>query len=444
MAAIPETRFVRAGDVDIAYQVVGSGPIDLVAVPGWVSHLEVAWELPEYARFLERMASFSRLLLFDKRGTGLSDRVGGMVTLEDQVEDIRAVMDAVGSPRAALAGWSDSAAMVATFAALYPERASALALGSLSAKTTRDGNSPWGADPDFLHSMADSIEATWGQATIAPVLAPSHADDERFLAWWRRWERSSATPNSAAALYRWNMQIDIRAILPLIQCPTLVVHRPASGIVDAQAVRWAPSRSRTPRYVELPGVDALPFVGDSDAVLDVLQEFLTGELGAPVTERVLATVLFTDIVGSTERAEVLGDQAWRDLLAAHDAEVRHCLARFGGHEVNTTGDGFLATFDGPARAIRGACAIRDAVHGLGLEIRAGLHTGEVERHDGGIAGLAVHVGARVAALAGPNEVLVTSTVKDLVLGSGQTFADRGIHHLKGVQEEWHVFAVTEC
>jgi class 3 adenylate cyclase len=438
---MPETRFIRAGDVDVAYQVVGSaGGLDLVFVPGWVSHLEVMWELPEFAYFLDRLAGMGRLLLFDKRGTGLSDRVMGVPALEQRAEDIAAVMDAAGSARASIAAWGEGAAIAAMFAATHPERVAALILGSLPVKVTgRPGSVV--PDPATIQAFSAAVETGWGKASLVPALAPSRAEDTRFLSWYRRWERMSSTPSAAAATLRWAMEFDMGPVLPAIQARTLIVHRTGNMLVDLESMRAAAALIPHAKCVELPGADDLPYVGDCDALLDVIQEFLTGTLGAPDTDRSLATVLFTDIVGSTQKAGKLGDRRWRYLLEEHHAGVRRLLDRFGGYEVDTAGDGFFATFDGPARAIRCACAIRDAVRDLGIEIRAGLHTGEVERKGRSVTGLAVHIGARAGALAQASEVLVTSTVQMLVLGSEISFADRGEHTLKGVPGRWHLFAV---
>ena len=441
MSQPPETRFTRAGDVDIAYQVAGpAARLDLVFVPGWVSHLEVMWELPEFARFLDRLATMGRLILFDKRGTGLSDRVAGVPTLEERAEDIAAVMDAAGSSRAAIAAWGEGAGIAAMFAATHPERVTALVLGSLPLKMTNSGLSVV-PDPAMMGELSAAVETGWGQARLVPLLAPSRADDTRFVSWYRRWERLSSTPSAAAATLRWAMQSDLGPVLPSIQARTLIVHRAGNALVDLESARAAARLIPGARCVELPGDDELPYIGDSDALLDVVQEFLTGARGTADFDRSLATVLFTDIVGSTQKAGQLGDRRWGYLLDEHHARTRRLLDRFRGIEVDTAGDGFFATFDGPARAVRCACAIRDAVRDIGIEIRAGLHTGEVERKGRSVAGLAVHVGARVGALAQASEVLVTSTVQMLVLGSGISFADRGPHKLKGVPGEWQLFAV---
>ena len=441
MTEMPETRFTRVDGLDIAYQVVGpAAELDLVFVPGWVSHLEVMWELPEFARFLDRLAGMGRLITFDKRGTGLSDRVAGVPTLEQRADDIRAVMDAAGSARAAIVAWGEGAAIGAMFAATYPERVAALVLGSLPVKIT-DGPVFVGPDPAVIKALSAAVENGWGQATVVPLLAPSRADDTRFLSWYRRWERLSSTPSAAAATLRWAMQFNLGPVLPAIQARTLFVHRRDDALFDPESVRAAAKLVPEATCAELPGRDELPYVGDTDAMMDVIQEFLTGAQGTLDFDRSLATMLFTDIVGSTQQAEQLGDRRWRYLLDEHHARIRRLLDRFRGVEVDTAGDGFFATFDGPARAIRCACAARDALREIGVEIRAGLHTGEVERRGNAATGLAVHVGARVAGLAQASEVLVTSTVQMLVLGSGIGFADRGRHRLKGVHDEWQLFAV---
>lgn len=442
MPRIPETSFTECDGIDIAYQVIGDrGLLDIVYIPAFVSHLEVMWELPEFAAFLERLASFGRLITFDKRGTGLSDRIPGMATLEERAGDVGAVMDAAGSDRAAIAGWGDGAAVALMFAATHPERVSALVLGSLGVKVGAGEGAPLVPDPEVVRAMSDAVVSGWGRATFAAVVAPSRAEDKRFLAWYRRWERLSATPNAAAVLSRWMLEFDADPLLTAVQAPTLVLNR-SDSLFDREAVRAVAERIPGAKHVELPGIDATPYVGDADAYLDEIQEFLTGKRGVCDLDRNLVTVLFTDIVGSTERAEQLGDRRWRYLLDEHHAHVRMLLDGFKGVEIDTAGDGFFATFDGPARAVRCAAAIRDSVREIGIEIRAGLHTGEVERAGTAVTGLAVHVGARVAALARPSEVLVTTTVQTLVLGSGISFTDRGLHSLKGVPGRWRLFAVA--
>ncbi len=439
----PETRYTKSGDVNIAYQVTGRGPLDLVFVAAWVSHLEYAWEHPSFARFLDRLGSFSRLIRFDKRGTGLSDRVAELPTLEQRMDDVRAVMDAVGSERAALFGLSEGGSMCALFAATYPKRTSALILCGAFAKRIWSPDYPWAPTPEERQRFFDAIETGWGGVVDLETLAPNAADDPQFRDWWSTYLRLGASPGAALAHARMNTEIDIRHVLGTIRVPTLVLHRSGDQDAKVEEGRYIAAQIPGAKFVELPGRDHLPFVGDADAVLDEVEEFLTGVRTSPEAERILATVLFADIVESTKRAAELGDRRWRDLLEAYYALIRRNLAAFRGREIDTTGDGLLATFDGPARAIRCAGAIRDAARGLGIEVRAGLHTGECEVIGPKLGGIAVHIGARVASLAGAGEVLVSSTVKDLVAGSGLRFEDRGAHALKGVEGEWRLFAVAE-
>ncbi len=440
---LPETRYARSGDVHIAYQVVGEGPTDLVFVPGWVSNVEVLWEEPRVARFLERLASFARVILFDKRGTGLSDPVpeDGLPTLEQRMDDVRAVMDAAGSARAALFGFSEGGSMSVLFAATYPERTLALVTFGIFASRVWSEDYPWAPTPEQREAWLSLIERDWGRDADLATLAPSVAEDAAFRRWFGRYMRLSASPRAAVALGRMNTRIDVRDVLPTIRVPTLVMHRRDDADARVEEARYIAARIPGARLVELDGADHLVFTGDADAVLGEIEEFLTGARGGTDADRVLTTVLFTDVVDSTRRAAELGDRAWSELLERHHALVRRELARFRGTEVGTTGDGFLATFDGPARAVRCAAAITAAVTALGLRVRAGVHTGEVERRADDVRGLAVHVGARVCALAGPGEVLVSRTVRDLVSGSGLAFAPRGSHALKGVPGEWDLFAV---
>jgi pimeloyl-ACP methyl ester carboxylesterase len=439
----PETRYASSDDVNIAYQVVGSGPFDLVYVPGWVSNIEVMWEEPRLAAFLERLASFSRLILFDKRGTGLSDAVPDdhLPTLERRMDDVRAVMDAAGSERAALLGHSEGGNMCIVFSASFPERTSALVLLGSYAKRSRSDDYPWAPDPVDREREIQEAERTWGRVDFAPTLAPSLAQDEAFRSWFKRYLRLSASPRAAAALLRMNTTIDTRAVLPAIRVPTLCIYRTDDPDVTVDEGRFIAGQIPEARFVELPGADHLMWAGDSSAILDEVEGFLTGVRRGPEPDRVLTTVLFTDMVGSTERAATLGDRAWSELVGRHHAAIRRELDRSRGREVDTAGDGFLAMFDGPARAVRCAVAARESVAELGLEIRAGVHTGEVERAGTGIRGMAVHVGARIAGSAAAGEVLVSRTVKDLVSGSGIVFEDRGEHELKGVPEPWQLFAV---
>lgn len=439
----PVTRYAKSGDVNIAYQVVGEGPRDLVYVMGWVSHLELFWEEPAVARFMNRLATFSRLILFDKRGTGLSDRVpmDQLPTLEQRMDDVRAVMDAAGSTRAVLFGVSEGGPMTALFAATYPERTAALIIYGSYAKRIWDPEYPWAPTPEGRQKFYDAIEHEWGRSEVdMATIAPSAMADPRAREWLARYFRMSASPGAALALAKMNTQVDIRQILPSIRVPTLLMHRTGDLDIDVGGARWMAGEIPGAKYVELPGNDHIPWYGDQDVLLDEIEEFLTGMRHGPEPDRMLATVVFTDIVGSTERAAAVGDRRWRELLEAHHGIIRREIERYRGREINTAGDGFLAVFDGPARAVRCAAASAGAVQGLGLQIRAGVHTGEVEMMGANIGGIAVHIGARVAALAQPGEVLVSSTVKDLVAGSGIEFEDRGTHGLKGVPGEWRVFA----
>ncbi len=440
----PKTHYARSGDVHIAYQVVGQGPFDLVYVPGWVSHIELAWEEPTMARFLQRLASFSRLIWFDKRGTGLSDRVpnGKLPTLEERMDDLRAVMDAVGSQRAALFGFSEGGNLAALFAAMHPERTIALVLAHTFAKRIWSPDYPWAPTPEHREKECEYLEREWGNLMDVAHYAPSKVGDAAFAQRLATYFRRAASPGAAVALLRMNTQIDIRSILPTIHVPTLVMHRTGDQDVNVAEGRYIAERIPGARFVELAGDDHLPWLGEQGPFLDELQEFLTGVRPAPEYDRVLATVMFTDIVGSTEVAARLGDRAWSDLLGRHHDIARTEITRFRGREINTTGDGFLATFDGPARAVRCAGAMRDAVRPLGIAIRAGVHTGEIELDGDDVGGIAVHICARVAAAAAAGETLVSSTVKDLVSGAGLSFSDRGAHELKGVPGEWRLFSVA--
>ncbi|MGH2722734.1 MAG: alpha/beta fold hydrolase [Actinomycetota bacterium] len=441
---IPRTRYAKSGEVNIAYQVFGEGQ-DLVYVPGWVSNVELNWDEPSYARFLRRLASFSRLIVFDKRGTGLSDRVpeSHLPSLEERMDDVRAVMDEVGSERAGLVGVSEGGPMCALFAATYPERTSALVMYGTYARRGPAPDYPWGRSPAEQDAFLLEIADGWGGPVGLADRAPGVSLDDPFARWWSTYLRQSASPRAALALTRMNYEVDVRSVLPTIAVPTLVIHRRGDLVMHQGEARYLAEAIPGAQLSLLPGDDHLPWAGDQDAILDEIEEFLTGVRPVPEPDRVLATVVFTDIVGSTERAAELGDRRWRALLDSHHDVVRRELQRFRGREIDTAGDGFLATFDGPARAVRCAAAIGEAVRGLGLAIRAGIHTGEVERAGDDIRGLAVHIGARVAALADPGEVLVSSTVKDLVAGSGIEFDGRGAHTLKGVPGRWRLYAVRE-
>ena len=441
----PETRYARSGEFSIAYQVVGDGDLDLVYVPGLVSHLELFWEEPAYSRFLHRLASFSRLILMDRLGTGLSDRlpVGEASTYEQRMDDIRAVMDAVGSERAALLGWSEGAPLCATFAATYPQRTVALVMYGGMPRFVRAEDYPFGMPLEEMNAWLEVMPSMWGQdEELLRLWAPNVADQPGPRRWFARFGRMAVSPGGAVALFSMVRDLDVRDVLPAIRVPTLLVHRAGDDLIRIEHSRYMADRIPDAKLVELPGEDHLWWFGDQDAIVDEVQEFLTGVRPAPEADRVLATVMFTDIVGSTRRAAELGDRRWRELLEGHEAVVRRELARHRGTEVKTTGDGFLATFDGPARGIRCARSIAEGVRQLGIEIRAGLHTGECELRNGDVGGIAVHTGARVSARAEPGEVLVSSTVKDLVAGSGIEFEDRGSHELKGVPGEWRLYAVS--
>ena len=437
----PTTRYAKSGDVHIAYQVVGEGPLDLVLVPGWVSHVENAWEEPSFARFLRRLTSFCRLILLDRRGTGLSDPVATLPTLEQRMDDVRAVMDAVGSERATLFGISEGGPMCILFAATYPDRTAALVLYGTFARGLSDPEYPWGITPTQMERLLARIDREWGTGITAKLFARSIAHDEQHVQSWGRFERLAVSPGAARVLLQIAFDSDVRHVLPSIRVPTLVLHRSGDPAIHVDGARYMAERIPGAKYVELPGGDHFPWTGDMDAILDEVEEFLTGARHGPEADRVLATVLFTDIVGATERAVELGDRQWRYLLERHHSLVRRELHRFRGREVDTAGDSFFATFDGPARAIRCARAIRDTVASLGITIRAGLHTGECEVMGDKISGIAVHIGARVVGQAGPGEILVSSTVKDLVAGSSLRFVDHGVHALKGVPGEWRLFAV---
>jgi class 3 adenylate cyclase len=436
------TRYARSHDgTSIAYQVHGEGPLDLVFVPGFVSHVELIWEEPTLARFMRRLASFSRLVLFDKRGQGLSDRPGRPPTLEESMDDLGAVMDAVGIEQAGIFGISEGGPMSLLYAATHPERVSALVLYGTYARLTKAPDYPEGIRPEFLDRWGEAMRAEWGGPVGVELWAPSEVGNADFARWWARLLRQGASPAAALDLMDLYKEIDVRPALPAIGAPSLVVHRRDDMLVPIRQARYLADRIADARFVALEGADHLPAVGGDDLVEEI-EEFLTGSRGAHGVERSLATVLFTDIVGSTETAARLGDRRWRDLLERHDSTVRHALAVHRGHEVKTTGDGFLATFDGPARAIRCATSIRDDLGQSGVEVRSGIHSGEVEVIGADVGGMAVNIGARVGALAGPGEVLVSSTVRELVVGSGIEFESRGAHELKGAPGEWRLFAVS--
>lgn len=428
-------RYASSGDVSIAYQVTGDGPLDLVIAPGFTSHLEFDWEEPRHAAFLERLASFSRLIRLDKRGTGLSDRHGGVDDLETRMDDVRAVMDAAGSERAALFGYHEGGPMAMLFAATYPERTRALALfGTYAASFIAH------VPEQQRNAIIDDVIRRWGDGTSILRFWPDA--DEVMQAWWGARERLAGSPGAIRNLIAGVAQTDVRDVLPAIQAPTIVLHTADDPMIDVAVARDLSERIPSARFVELPGQSTLPWV-DADPLLDEIEEFLTGVRPAPVADRVLATILFTDIVGSTETARTLGDSAWSRLVEQHHAVVRRELERHAGEEIDTAGDGFFAVFDGPARGIRCALGIQHALTPVGVRIRAGLHTGEVERVRGEKPrGIAVNVAARVSGIAGGGETLVTATTRDLVAGSGLGFEDRGEHELKGLGESRRVFLAT--
>jgi|EndMetStandDraft_7_1072992.scaffolds.fasta_scaffold26696_3 pimeloyl-ACP methyl ester carboxylesterase len=441
MVDVSETRYAKNGDAHIAYRVAGDGPIDLVLIADWFGHVEAAWEEPSLVRCFECLGSFARLLIFDKRGVGMSDPVplAPPPPLDDWMDDVRVVMDAAGSRQAAVVGVGAGGPMAMLYAAAHPERVSALVLVNTYARLARADDYRFGFPEEARRRILEESYTDFNQFT--DILSTPDPADPGFAERWARYLRQAASPGSAHAMREMMFEVDVRAVLPTIQAPTLVLHRRDDPWIRNLHGRHLADHIPEARYVELEGSEDLFFRGDTDALLGEIQEFLTGFRPVPESDRLLATILFTDIVGSTERAASVGDRRWRELLDQHDAVVRKQLDLYRGREIDTAGDSFLAIFDGPTRAVRGACAIRDAVRVLDLEIRAGLHSGEVEQRANGIGGIAVHIGARVEAHAGPNEVLTTSTVKDLVAGSGIAFADRGFHTLKGVPDEWQLFEV---
>jgi pimeloyl-ACP methyl ester carboxylesterase len=441
----PQTRYTHSGDVSIAYQVFGSGPFDLVYVPGWISNIEMMWENPRMANSLERLGSFARVIVLDKRGTGLSDRVAGYPTIEERMDDVRAVMDAAGCERAALFGHSEGAGMCIVFAATYPERTRALITYGGFAKRLRTPDYPWAPDTEARLAYADKLEREgWGLFTDKDLAyyAPSLAGDRETAQWFTALLRRSASPAAAAQLLRLNTYVDVRDVLPHVRVPSLVIQAVDDHDVDVRDGRYLAQHIAGAKYVELPSGDHMWWVSHQDEILSEVQEFLTGTRPIVDADRFLATALFTDIVQGTSKATALGDQRWGALVERHHALVREELARHRGLEQDTAGDGFYATFDGPARAVRCAIAVRDRVRQLGLEIRAGAHTGECQQIAGKVGGIATIIGARIRELAAPGEVLASSTVRDLTTGSGLRFDDRGTHALKGVEGEWHLFAAS--
>lgn len=440
MISMPQTQYARSGEVSIAYQVVGDGPIDVVYVPGFSSHVELIWEISAMVHILERLASFARVIIFDRRGSGLSDPVTGAPTLEERVDDVGAVMAAAGSEGAAIFGVSEGVPMSLLFAATHPDKVTGLVLYGGMARSTWAADYPWAAPTDDLLESSLAMLPHMYDGAFIEVMAPSLQDDPSARAMFARFQRYSSTPAMLQQNYLMFLDTDVRSVLPTIDVPTLVLHRRGDRAVNWRGGKWMADQIPGATWVELPGIDHSLFSGDVDAIVDEIEEFLTGTRQSREVDRVLATVMFTDIVDSTQRASTMGDRAWRDLLDAQNDVLRHELGRFRGREIKTLGDGMLATFDGPARAIRCGLAITEAVRPLGIEVRVGLHTGEVELVGDDVAGIAVHIAARVGAKAGTGEVLVSGTVKDLVAGSGIAFADRGEHVLKGIPDQWRLFA----
>jgi class 3 adenylate cyclase len=440
---VPATRYAKAPDgTSIAFQVVGDGSIDLVYATGIWSNLEVMWEHPPWARFLERLARFSRLILFDMRGVGLSDRGPEPPSLELQRDDVGAVMDDAGSDQAVVFGGARAASMAMLFAATHPDRTKALVLYAPVAKTVSAPGYPEGKSPEEQQAFFERFVDEVGTGKNLRLQAPSVADDDLFVTWWARFERLVASPSAYEELGRIFTDVDVRVVLPAIHVPTLVLHRRDDAIVLTRQSRYVADHIEGAEFIELPGVDHVPFVGDADAILDEVERFVTGRTPSPEIDKVLATVLFTDIVDSTKRQADLGDRGWKELIERHHATVRELVGRYRGTEQDTAGDGFFVRFDGPAQAIRCAREIVQDVRSLGIEVRAGIHTGECELVDGKCSGLSVSIGARVAAHAEPSAVLVSQTVKDLVAGSGLTFEDAGEHELKGVPDRWRLYRVV--
>jgi class 3 adenylate cyclase len=438
-----DVNYARNGDVHVAYRVFGDGPRDFVLIPGTLSHVELYWDFPINEYLLKRLTSFARVIVFDKRGQGLSDRVAEQ-TLEERISDVRAVMDDVGSKQATIFGWSEGGPMSLMFCATYPERTSALVLCGSYSSFKRE---PMTFSSEQYSLFLDFVEANWGKGVLVPINAPTRQEDEPFVKWFARLERATASPGAILALLRANYDIDVNDVLPTIQAPTLILHRTGDRTVPIECSRYLAEHIRGAKFVELPGDDHLLQAFDQqtlDLLIDEVEEFTTGVRSGPEPDRVLVTIMFIDIVSSTERAIAVGDRRWRDLLEGYVAIARRELERFRGREIDDAGDGLFAVFDGPARAIRCASAIRDAVHHLGLEVRAGLHTGECEVAGSKLRGIAVHTGARIASAARPQEILVSGTVRDLVAGSGIKFDDRGAHMLKGVPDERRLFAAISA
>ena len=445
MVTAPDTRYAERSGQHVAYQVAGQGPVDIVFIAEWWNQVEAMWDEPLVSSVLHRLASFSRLICFDKRGVGLSDPVAldESMVLDDWLDDLESVMDAAGSDRAVVVGCSGGGPLSLLFAASRPDRVSGLVLVNSYARFARAPDYSIGVPPHVIEWGLRYIEEGWGTGEHLDVLAPSLAGDAQFRTWWARYQRQALSPGSAAVIQRMLFELDVRSVLPAVRAPTLVLHRTDDAFIRIGCGHFLADHLPDGRLVALPGSDHVFFAGDADALVDEIEAFATGEHPGPSADRVLRTLLFTDVVGSTDHAVTVGDRAWKMLLDRHDAIVRREIDRFRGTEVDRAGDGFFISFDGPGRAVHCALAISRAVRDLGIEVRAGLHTGEVELRRDGISGLAVHVAARVSSLGGPGEVQTTSTVRDLVVGSGLHFADRGRHPLKGVPDEWQVFAVSD-
>jgi pimeloyl-ACP methyl ester carboxylesterase/class 3 adenylate cyclase len=438
----PETRYAKCGDTSIAFQVTGEGRSDLLFIPGWISHVEHAWEEPSYAPFLRRMTAFSRLITMDRRGTGLSDPVDRLPTLEERMDDARAVLDAAGSERAFVLGLSEGGALAALFAATYPERTAGLILLNTFVYDRHSADHPWAHTQEQVDRFLGALEQGWGRGASIQFFAPNHVEDRGLVERWGRFERRSVSPGGIRKLIAMALDTDARSVLPSIRVPTLIVHRVGDPVVRVENARYMAEHIPGAKLVELPGDEHFPWLGDSGRILDQIELFVTGEVVPQNHDRVLATVLFVDIVNSTELLVRQGDQEWARSLQGFYGVMREHLERFRGVEIDTSGDGFFATFDGPARAVQCACALRDAVTSLGLSIRSGLHTGECERIGDKVGGIAVHVGARICSTATGGEVLVSNTVKELVAGSPLRFTDRGTHSMKGIPTAWQLYAAS--
>lgn len=439
----PDIKYAENKGIHIAYQTVGRGPVDLVLVPGWVSNIEIFWEEPNAVRFLRRLSSFSRLILFDKRGTGLSDKVCYTPTLEERMEDVRTVMDAVQSKRAALVGYSEGGPMCCLFAATHPDRTHSLVMIGSFARRIKTSDYPFGITPERYAAFLNQIENHWGGAVGLESRAPSLAADPLFRNWWARFLRLSASPATAVALTKMNSEIDVRSILPAINVPTLILHAENDAVVDVEEGRYIAKNIKGAQFYKVPSKDHLPWIGAPDIILDKIEAFVAGSVSASETSRSLYTVMFTDIATSTELAAHSGDRRWSDILDAHHKAIRHEMAVYAGREIDNAGDGFFIAFDGPARAIHCATSIKNALQAINLSVRIGIHIGECEVRGDKLSGINVHIGSRISAKAKPNQIWVSQTVKDLVAGSGISFVDMGFHHLKGVSHQLNLYQVVE-